>query len=218
MQLKFNINKNRILRFFIMLIAVIMMGFSLSLLVMTKFGTDPCSSMNYGISRLLHLSFGNYQVLFNVVLLVLMLLFFRSVIGFGTLGNMILVGYSSDFFTYIWHHICHIPKDLSFEVRVILLIPALAVFVLAAACYMNSGHGMAPYDALPFIIDETLTKKTGSKSHFQIIRYSQDFLCSLIGFLTGGEFGAITVLMVLTLAPAVQKVGEWMQQKLSITE
>ena len=62
MQLKCNITKNRILRLLIMLIAVIMMGFSLSLLVMTKFGTDPCSSMNYGISGLLHLSFGNYQL------------------------------------------------------------------------------------------------------------------------------------------------------------
>ena len=87
MQLKCNITKNWILRLLIMLIAVIMMGFSLSLLVMTKFGTDPCSSMNYGISGLLHLSFGNYQVIFNVVLLVLMILFYRSVIGFGTLGN-----------------------------------------------------------------------------------------------------------------------------------
>ena len=112
MQLKCNITKNWILRLLIMLIAVIMMGFSLSLLVMTKFGTDPCSSMNYGISGLLHLSFGNYQVIFNVVLLVLMILFYRSVIGFGTLGNMILVGYSSDFFTYIWHHVCHIPQNL----------------------------------------------------------------------------------------------------------
>lgn len=218
MQLKCNITKNWILRLLIMLIAVIMMGFSLSLLVMTKFGTDPCSSMNYGISGLLHLSFGNYQVIFNVVLLVLMILFYRSVIGFGTLGNMILVGYSSDFFTYIWHHVCHIPQNLSFEVRVVLLLPALALFVLTAACYMNSGHGMAPYDALPFIIDETIMKKTGGKSHFQVIRYTQDFLCSLIGFLTGGEFGAITVLMVLTLAPAVQKVGEWMNQKLHIKE
>ena len=41
MQLKCNITKNWILRLLIMLIAVIMMGFSLSLLVMTKFGTIP---------------------------------------------------------------------------------------------------------------------------------------------------------------------------------
>lgn len=211
------ITKNWLVRLIIMLFAVIMMGFSLSLLVMTKFGTDPCSSMNYGISRLLHLSFGNYQVIFNLVLLVLMILFYRSVIGFGTLGNMILVGYSTDFFTYVWHHFCHIPTSLSFQTRVILLFPALAVFVIAAACYMNSGHGMAPYDAIPFILDEIIMKKNGGKSHFKIIRYTQDFICTVIGFLTGGECGAITVLMVLTLAPAVQKVGECFKEKFHMT-
>lgn len=193
--------------FLIMLIAVLMMGFSLSLLVLTHFGTDPCSAMNYGISKALGISFGNYQVLFNSVLLIFVIIFHRSSIGFGTLGNMFLVGYTADFFAYIWRNICHIPQELHFGARVGILIPALILFVFAAACYMQSGQGMAPYDAIPFIIDEKIMNKTGCKSHFKPIRLSMDLLASLIGLFTGGEFGAITILMVITLAPTVQFVG-----------
>lgn len=199
--------------FLIMLAAVLMMGFSLSLLVLTHFGTDPCSAMNYGMAQFIGISFGNYQVIFNLVLLVFVILFHRSSIGWGTLGNMFLVGYTADFFAYIWRNICHIPEQLTFGVRVGILIPALLLFVFAAACYMQSGQGMAPYDAIPFIIDEKIMEKTKGKSHFKPIRLCMDLLASLIGFFTGGEFGAITVLMVLTLAPTVQFVGELFKKK-----
>ncbi|MDD7403001.1 MAG: hypothetical protein SO170_10770 [Butyribacter sp.] len=211
--MKQHLSKQWIQSFFIMLIAVLLMGFSLSLLVLTHFGTDPCSAMNYGISKLIGISFGNYQVIFNLVLLIAVILFHRSSIGFGTLGNMFLVGYTADFFAYIWHNVCQIPQELPFGVRVGILIPALLLFVFAAACYMQSGQGMAPYDAIPFIIDEKIMEKTKGSSHFKPIRLSIDLLASLVGFFTGGEFGAITVLMVLTLAPTVQFVGTIFQKR-----
>lgn len=207
------ITKEWIKSFIIMLIAVLMMGFSLSLLVLTHFGTDPCSAMNYGIAQLIGISFGNYQVIFNLILLIFVILFHRSSIGWGTLGNMFLVGYTADFFAYIWHNICHIPHQLDFSVRVGILIPALILFVFAAACYMQSGQGMAPYDAIPFIIDEKIMEKTKGKSYFKPIRLCIDLLASIIGLLTGGEFGAITVLMVITLAPTVQFVGDLFKRK-----
>lgn len=200
--------------FFTMLISVIVMGFALSLLVLTHWGTDPFSCMNYGVSRLLGLSFGTYQLILNIILLVLIVLFYRSVIGWGTLGNMVLVGYTADFFAYIWHHIFHISDNLPVFLCIVLLIPGLILFVISAAYYMNSGQGMSPYDAIPFIIDGTIMEVTKSeKSHFKIIRYTQDILCTTIGFLTGGEVGAVTVLMVLLLAPTVQYIGQLFEHK-----
>ena len=55
--------------------------------------------MNYGISHKLGLSFGNYQLLSNIVLLIIAIIFEKKLIGTGTFGNMILVGYSADFKT-----------------------------------------------------------------------------------------------------------------------
>ena len=66
--------------FFVMIVAVIIMGMCVSLLVMCDMGTDP----------------------FNM------------------------------------------------NLRICILIPALILFILAAAIYMQSGHGTAPYDAVSF--------------------------------------------------------------------
>lgn len=210
---RFKITKDNYKGCLIMLAGVIMMGFSLSLLVMTDFGTDPCSAMNYGISRKIGLTFGTYQFLMNLFLLIFVLFLYRPGIGWGTVGNMVLVGYTTDFFTYIWHDVCGIPDTLPLVARCILLVPSLLLFVFAAAFYMQSGQGMSPYDAIPFIIDEFIQKRNGGKSHFRPVRFCQDLLCTMIGVLTGGTYGIMTFLMVILLAPVVQFVGDLLHRK-----
>lgn len=216
----FKINKQNIRQILFMLASVFVMGFSLSILVLTNFGTDPCSAMNYGVSGVLSasgvlrvfginaISFGTYQLLFNLSLIVIVILCKPSLIGWGTLGNMIVVGYTADFFSRFWRDVCGISSTLPLAIRLAILVPGLILFVLSAACYMHSGQGMAPYDAIPFIISETITEKTG-KNYFRNIRLTQDCLCSMIGILTGGTYGLITLLMVLTLGPVVQAVGNF---------
>lgn len=205
---RFKITKENYKSFLIMLCAVILMGFSLSLLVMTDFGTDPCSAMNYGICKIFGLTFGTWQFTMNLILLVFVLFLYRNGIGWGTVGNMVLVGYTTDFFTYIWHNVCGISAELDFTIRCILLVPSLLLFVFAAAFYMQSGQGVAPYDAIPFIINESLMKRNGGKNHFRPVRFCQDFLCTMIGVFTGGTYGIMTFLMVILLAPTVQFVGD----------
>lgn len=206
------ITKKWIQTFALMLGSVIMMGFGVSLLVLTQMGTDPCSAMNYGVSRTIHMSFGNYQLLLNLILLILVLIGNYRLIGTGTIGNMVLVGYSADFFSWIWRDLCHIPGNLTFTIRLLILLPTLLLFVTAAACYMNSGHGMAPYDAVPFILSEKLEKKTGRSGLFRPIRLSLDLLATVIGYFTGGEVGLMTILMVILLAPIVEYVGKQFQK------
>lgn len=221
--MSFKITRENRKEILFMLVSVIFMGFSLSILVLTDFGTDPCSAMNYGVSESLSasgvlkifgvekISFGTYQFFLNLVLIIIVLIFKPALIGWGTLGNMIVVGYTADFFAWFWHHVCNIPATLPILTRLFLLIPGLILFVISAACYMNSGQGMAPYDAIPFILSERVTENTG-KNHFRIIRLSQDFLCTMIGVFTGGTYGLMTFLMVLTLGPVVQAVGKLMNR------
>ncbi len=219
--MSFKLSKENIGQIIFMLASVVVMGFSLSILVLTSFGTDPCSAMNYGVSGAISasgmlkifginvISFGTYQLLFNLSLIIIVILCKPSLIGWGTLGNMIVVGYTADFFAWFWHHVCGIPPALPLAIRLAILVPGLILFVLSAACYMHSGLGMAPYDAIPFIISEKVTEKTG-KDSFRIIRLVQDFLCTMIGVLTGGAYGLMTFLMVLTLGPVVQSVGNFL--------
>ena len=75
----------------IVITSVLCMGFFLSFLIDVNLGTDPCTFMNLTISGLLGLSFGNWQLLLNAVLLVFVLIADRHMIGIGTIANIIVV-------------------------------------------------------------------------------------------------------------------------------
>lgn len=183
------------------LIAVITMGFALSWLVRVNMGTDPCTSMNLGISNLLGLSLGNWQVLFNFILLIFVIRFDYSKIGIGTLANMILVGYSLDFFSWVWNQV--LPQDAfaSLWIRIAVLIPALTIFILAAAVYMAVDLGTAPYDAISFIIANRQRKLP-----FRMVRICWDVAAATIGFLLGSTLGVVTVLIAFALGPVITLV------------
>ena len=174
------------------ILAVIVMGFALSWLVLVNFGTDPCTSMNLAISGRLGMSLGNWQALLNCLLFIIVILWGREYIGFGTLANMFLVGYSIDFFSWVWSKV--LPDGLfdSMAVRLGVLLPALAVFVVAAGVYMVTELGTAPYDA------------------FRVVRMVFDFTVIVIAWVFGAKIGLVTILMGFTLGPVISWVGEKM--------
>lgn len=187
------------------ILAVIVMGFALSWLVLVNFGTDPCTSMNLAISGRLGMSLGNWQALLNCLLFIIVILWGREYIGFGTLANMFLVGYSIDFFSWVWSKV--LPDGLfdSMAVRLGVLFPALAVFVVAAGVYMVTELGTAPYDAIPFLL-----VKAQKKVPFRVVRMVFDFTVIVIAWVFGAKIGLVTILMGFTLGPVISWVGEKM--------
>ena len=186
-----------------MVVAVIVMGFCLSWLLLVDLGTDPCTLMNVAIADTIGMSLGNWQALLNTVLLVIVVIFGGRNLGFGTLANMFLVGYSIDFFSWVWAKILPVDLFSSWGVRVAVLIPALAVFVLAVAVYMDMDMGTAPYDAIPIIISKYVKRFS-----FRTIRMVFDFTVVVIGMCFGGRLGIVTFLMALTLGPVIAWVGD----------
>ena len=188
--------------------AVIIMGFALSWLLLVDLGPDPCTLMNNAISQKLGMSLGNWQALFNSVLLVLVVICGARNLGFGTLANMFLVGYSIDFFSWIWSMV--LPEGLfeSWAVRIVVLIPALIIFIIAAAVYMDMDMGTAPYDAISMIISKWLPKVP-----FRIVRIVFDLVVTVIGVLFGGKLGIVTVLMSFALGPVIEWIGKKINEK-----
>lgn len=183
---------------FWLVLSVVTMGFCLSFLNQTSFGTDPCTMFNLGMSKMLGFSLGNWQALFNCVLFIFVFLFAKNQIGWGTLANMFLVGYSFDFFSWINGMI--LPTDF-FEPmlnRVLITIPALGIFVIAVAVYIAIQQGTSPYDAMPYIIDKKLTKVP-----FKVVRMGWDIGVTILGVLLGEKIGLITIVMAFTLGPAI---------------
>lgn len=195
-----NVNIKRLI---LVIVSVIIMGFALSFLNLTDFGTDPCTVFNLGVSEKLGMTLGNWQAIFNCMLLIVVIIFGRDQIGWGSIANMFLVGYSFDFFS--WLNSMWMPENFmaSMAVRVLVAVPALAIFVFAASTYIACDLGTSPYDAIPNIVSARL-----KNIPFKFVRICYDILVGLAGFLLGSTVGAVTFIMAFTLGPVITWIKE----------
>ena len=195
-----------------MLPAVILMGVFVSILVEIGWGTDPASFMNLNIASTLGWGLGNTEVLVYGLMLVFTFIFGAQMIGFGTLANMILIGYVVDLCRWIWRNIgfADFIAGSSTGIRILIFAITLLFFVIVAAIYINAQMGVAPYDAMPQIISDWIPKVP-----FFVIRILFDLTAVLIGVIFGklnpeGVQGSAigSIVMSLLLGPVISLVGK----------
>lgn len=199
--------KNRLV---MVVIGVMLQGFGLSLLIRLNLGTDPCSCLTQGVIRYVPISFGTAQLLCHLVTFLFVIRFDMSLIGFGTIGNMVFLGYIADFWGWVWDKT--VPAGF-FEqpgVRYGLLVPVLAVFILGASTYMTAGLGTSPYDGLPFIISGHVKKLP-----FKAVRMIWDVCFMAAGFFLGGDVGIVTAAVAFFLGPVITWVGKKLERFIS---
>ena len=186
----------------LVVICVIVMGFCISFLNEVNFGTDPCTMFNLGMATKLGISLGNWQALFNCVLVVFVWFFAKEQIGWGTLASMFLVGYSYDFFT--WLNGFWIPEDFfdSMLHRVLVAVPILVLFIVAVSVYVALQVGTSPYDAMPYLLH-----KLNNKVPFKVWRIGWDFGMCVTGLLLGSKAGVVTFIMAFAFGPTIS----WIQ-------
>lgn len=187
-----------------MLIAVTLMGFSLSLLMVADLGIDAYSNMIRGFSYLIGWSYGTCNLVFLALLLVIVFFWDKRMIGLGTIGNMVVCGYACDFFSWVWMQVPLLANPMSLPGRLLLMTGALAVMVIAVTAYMSAGMGMSAFDALPFLIARRFPRL-----QFRFVRMGWDLTALVIGWVLGSAPGVLTVLLALLLGPVAGKLGGW---------
>lgn len=169
-------------------------------------GVDAFSCLNLGVSGFLGMSFGNWQLTINVFLLAAEFLTCRSLIGAGTLVNMVGVGYLADFICWLFIDVLGVTMTL--PLRVIALILGGALSGMGVALYMVADMGVAPYDSAAMIVE----RLSGGKIAFRTARVTIDVLCVAIGvafcLLGHGQLSALlgvgTVCNALFNGPIIQ--------------
>lgn len=164
-------------RFMYMLVGILFIGIGVAAFRMASFGVDPFTCMNLGISKFIEMSFGNCQLIVNSILLVIVFFTLRSCIGIGTIVNMVGVGYIADFIC--WFLEKQISLSMNLPLRLGVLVIALLFLSWGAAMYMTADLGIAPYDAVGFIIE----KVSVGKISFGIGRIFSDITVMAIGIL-----------------------------------
>ena len=155
-----------------MVVGVAAIGISVGLMRLAALGLDPYTGMNYATSRLLGLNFGSWQLVVNLLLLVVVFLRFRKLIGLGTVINMVAVGYIADFVAWL-------ARDLSPAIwhRGLLLATGCVIMSLGAALYMVPEMGVSPYDAVALMLVRN------RKVSFRVMRIATDATCVVVAVL-----------------------------------
>lgn len=197
-------------RYLICLICNILMGLALSILEKMQFGTDPVTMFNLWVSRYLNISLGTWQALASLCILLFVLIIDRKKIGFGTVSNMLVVGYSFDFFTWVINQTNLLEVYSGFLARVTLTILFLFLFILSAALYNCLDIGVGAFDAIPQVIS--------SKTNIELkdIRIIYDLFLFAFGFLFGSTYGIVSIFMVFGLGYAIglikTKMGDFVKE------
>ena len=163
-------------------VGIFLMGFAISLFSLSNFGVDPYTSMNMNISSVVGMSFGTYQLIVNaVILLVALIVAHRGLIGVGTAFNMVLVGYTCDFFEKLLSPLV----SGVFAQRIVLLVVAVVLMCFATSLFFTADIGVGAYDTVAFMI----TQRT--KVPMKVTRVITDVSVVLIGLVVSGGLAAV---------------------------
>lgn len=189
-----------------MITGILFIGICVGAFRLSAFGVDAFTCMNLGISGFIHMSFGNWQLIMNGAILVLVFFTIRHCIGAGTIVNMVGVGYMADFICWLFQEALKVEMVL--PLRIGALVIGCLFAGLGVSFYMVAEMGIAPYDSVALIIE----KWTQGKIPFQYARVVSDVTVVIIGvvfcLLSGGELRLIigigTICNALFNGPLIQ--------------
>ncbi|MBO5070970.1 MAG: hypothetical protein J6C37_11520 [Roseburia sp.] len=179
-------------RILVMILGNVIIGLGVSIFRLSGLGNDPFNGMVMAMGAFLDMPYANFQVMLNVVLLLIEIFAGRKYIGVGTFVNALLLGYFSTFFNFLLAHTVNEPQAM--WQRVIVVFLGVIVCSLGLSLYQGADVGVAPYDSLPMILTDRWPKVP-----YFCYRISLDALFALICYLAGGIVGLGTLVSAFGL-------------------
>lgn len=181
----------------VMCIGNILAGMGIAIFKLAGLGTDPFSGMNMAIAAKIGMAYGNFQVLINIIFLIIEIAFGRHFIGIGTVVNAVFLAYICTFFYNIFVEIPMLVPQ-SMIARLIALFVGVIICCLGLSMYQMPDQGIAPYDSMSLIMSE----RWPNIPYFWH-RISNDAICALLCFLAGGVVGIGTLVTAFGLGPVI---------------
>jgi uncharacterized membrane protein YczE len=167
-------------------------GASMAIMVESALGLNPWDVLHQGLSKTTGISFGLVVLLVGVPVLLLWIPL-RQRPGFGTVANLVVVGFAADAALAV------LPEGTTIPARVGYLVGGILLNGLATGLYLGSRLGPGPRDGL----------MTGIVNRFprlsvRVVRTVLELTVLGAGFLLGGTVGIGTVAYALMIGPLAQ--------------
>jgi uncharacterized membrane protein YczE len=166
---------------------LVLYGVSDSMLLLAGLGVDPWDVLHQGLSRWLGLGVGTWAVIVGVLVL-LMWIPLRQRPGFGTLSNVIIVGFVIDAMLVI------VPPVHGLALRLAVMFCGVVLNGIATGAYIGAGLGPGPRDGL-------MTGMAARGHSIRVVRTCIEVTVLITGWLLGGTVGLGTVVYALGIGP-----------------
>ena len=194
-------------RILMMILGNVTIGLGVSIFRLSGLGNDPYSGMVMAMGAFLHMPYANFQVILNIVLLMIEIFAGRKYIGAGTIVNALFLGYFSTFFNFVLAHTVNAPQVM--WQRVIVVCLGVIICSLGLSLYQSADVGVAPYDSMPMILSNRWPKIP-----YFCYRISIDALFALICYLAGGIVGLGTLVSAFGLGYFINLFNKCLSGKL----
>ena len=167
-------------------------GVSMAFMVESALGLNPWDVFHQGLSKATGVSFG-WVVLLTGVPVLLLWIPLRQRPGFGTIANLVVIGFVAD------GALAVLSPGTSIAMRITYLVVGIALNGVATAMYIGARFGPGPRDGLM-----TGIVRRWPRLSIRLVRTSIEVLVLATGFLLGGTIGLGTVAYALGIGPLVQ--------------
>jgi uncharacterized membrane protein YczE len=173
-------------------IGIFLYGFAIGMMLQAAVGVSPWDVLSQGVALKTGLPFG---VVTNIIGALVLLLWIpiRQHPGWGTVLNVLFVGYSAQVALAV------VPAVESLWIRVPLFAAGLVLLGVATGLYIGAHFGPGPRDGLMTGIH----RRTGWP--VWSVRVGIELVVLAIGWVLGGDVGLGTLAFALLIGPIVQR-------------
>jgi uncharacterized membrane protein YczE len=170
---------------------LVLYGVSMAIMIRSGLGLSPWDVFHQGLSKVTGISFGWVVILLGIPILLLWIPL-RQRPGFGTLANLVVIGFVVDFALSV------LPDGHFLPARIGYLVTGILMNGLATGLYIGSRFGPGPRDGLMTGIAGRVPRLS-----IRLVRTSIEVFVLAVGFLLGGTVGIGTVAYALAIGPLV---------------
>lgn len=165
------------------LLGTMFLGMGVAFYKISQFGQDTVSAMVMSFVYLFNLGNTNYgytvcYLAINCIFLLIMIFTLKNKINVGSILNLLLTGVCSNLFIYLFELLSFNSDILALRI----LYSALGILLVAfgIALYGSADLGVAPYDAMPMVINKYIPKIA-----YKYARIMCDLFCLIVALIFG---------------------------------
>ncbi|MCR4744275.1 MAG: DUF6198 family protein [Lachnospiraceae bacterium] len=186
-------------------IGIVIIGIGCAIFKQSMLGNDPITAMNLRLAEIFNIPFAIWNLVPNVLFLIIQIIFGRKYIGLGTIINGGFIGYVISFFAGLLVNTFGEPSSLPIQIAWVLI--GVIVTSLGISFYQESNMGIGPYDAVSLIMHDKL------KLPYFGCRLFTDAVCTVVAFCTGGLIGLGTLVSTFGFGPFISFFNKHISKK-----